>query len=317
MKRKIFLAVALLAASPALGAIRWRGDFETGDLSQWTKAQAVAADRLTVVRDPVRQGSYALKVVVRQGDDPINASGNRGELVDTTYQPEGSEAYYRWSTLFDPSFPSVPTWQLFAQWHQIEDSGSPPMELYVYGEELRFRLAQRQVWRAPLVRGVWHDFVLHVKFSDDPRRGFVELWHQGEKVLPKTYAATRANDYLKLGLYRDDSIQPVGILFHDGMIKAERLEDVLPSSPAPSSASSSPSSPWAPDAPSVETVAWSAVEEPEIPPAGEGPREAPPRLPDPRPLPQSCGGAGAQVALLGLFSPLPFSWPRRRRWGRS
>ena len=30
---------------------------------------------------PARQGSYALKVTVKQGDDPINASGNRNELV--------------------------------------------------------------------------------------------------------------------------------------------------------------------------------------------------------------------------------------------
>lgn len=85
-------------------------DFETAHLSQWIGLQIVddpVNPRALIVPWPVAQGLFALRVLVRQGDDPIHASGNRNELVGST-DYEGSEYYYRWSTLFDDSFPSEP-----------------------------------------------------------------------------------------------------------------------------------------------------------------------------------------------------------------
>ena len=72
---------------PPSSTVVWRGDFETGNLSQWSSAQMVSADRLQVVTSPARQGGYALKATVRQGDNPIGASGNRNELVRMTNEP--------------------------------------------------------------------------------------------------------------------------------------------------------------------------------------------------------------------------------------
>ncbi len=238
MRRPLLVLLTLLAL-PAFAEVRWRGDFETGDLKQWKRVQMVNADRLQVVSDPVQEGSHALKVTVHQGDNPIGASGNRNELVGPA-EPEGSEAYFRWGTMFAKDFPSEHTWQLFAQWHQPEDCcGSPPIQFEVSGEELMFTVstAQTLVWRAPLVRGEWHDFILHVKFSDDPKKGFVELWYDGKKAVEKTYAATRGNSYMKLGLYRNSTVRGTGVLYHDGMIRGDTLEDVLGalpgSAPAP------------------------------------------------------------------------------------
>jgi len=234
--RHVVAACALLAATPTLAAVQWVGDFESGNLSQWTGRQEVSTDRLAIVADPVNQGKFALRVLVKQGDDPINASGNRNELFQVGRTEEGTEAYYRWSTMFAPDFPSAKDWQLFAQWHQPEDCcGSPPIQLYVYGEEMRFTVStnQTEVWRAPLQRGVWHDFILHVRFSDNPKVGFVELWYDGQQVVPKTFAATRANSYLKLGLYRSESIRPDGVLYQDAMVRGETLEDVMPPAAKP------------------------------------------------------------------------------------
>jgi hypothetical protein len=230
MTMRSLFAVSMLAATPALAATIWTGDFETGDLSQW-KAEMVSPDRLEVVKDPIRQGRFALKATVIQGDNPINASGNRNELLNPTPQPEGSESYYSWSTMFSPDYPSEYTWQVFTQWHQPEDCcGSPPVQFAIMGEDIQLTLstAQTLVWHAPLVRGVWHDFILHVKFSNNPNTGFVELWYDGKKVLPKTYGATRANTYLKQGLYRNSSISQAGVVYHDAMIQGETLEDVSP-----------------------------------------------------------------------------------------
>ncbi|MCY1076288.1 heparin lyase I family protein [Archangium lansingense] len=208
----------------------WRGDFETGDRSQWSSTQMVSADRLQVVPSPVRQGSYAIKVTVRQGDNPISASGNRNELVKMTNEKEGDEYYYRWSTMFASDYPSAKTWQLFTQWHHSGNNGSPPVEFYVNGETIYLRVnGSTVVWSTPLVRGQWQDFIFHVKWSSNASVGFVELYRNGQLVLPKRNAATLyagQSNYLKVGLYRNSTIAPVGVVYHDGWIQGRSLQDV-------------------------------------------------------------------------------------------
>jgi hypothetical protein len=218
-------------SAPTSSGVVWRGDFETGNYSQWSSTQIVSADRMVAVTSPVREGRYAMKVTVKQGDDPINSSGNRNEMVRMTHEPVGSEYYYKWSTMFASDFPSANTWQLFAQWHHEGSSGSPPLELFVYGEELRLNVRSVTVWRAPLVRGAWQDFVLHVKWSPDAKVGFVELYHNGKLAMAKRYAATQFSgylNYLKMGLYRNESIAKTGVLYHDGFIMTKQASDVLP-----------------------------------------------------------------------------------------
>ncbi|HZH03993.1 MAG TPA: polysaccharide lyase, partial [Myxococcaceae bacterium] len=239
MRRFLVLGLALTwVASPSYAEVTWTGDFETGSLKQWWVEQMTASDRIRVVTDPTRQGRYAGKFIVRQGDNPISASGNRNELVAATREATGSEYYYGWSTLFPTSFPDVNKWQLIVQWHQEATTGCPPVEFYVVGNQLRLRLGGcegKVVWTAPINRGKWHDFAFHVKWSPNPKVGFVELYHNGKLALSKRMIATQfANNlnYLKMGLYRDASISQEGVVYHDGMVQATRLEDVLPS-PAP------------------------------------------------------------------------------------
>jgi hypothetical protein len=256
LKSLVLCLVTLLASSPALAEVVWHGDFETGDRSQYSGTEMVSPDRLQVVSSPVAEGHYALKATVRQGDDPINASGNRNELVYEGHEAEGSEYYYRWKVMFAPDFPSVRTWQLFTQWHHDGCCGSPPVEFYVYGEEIRLTLTDSITpWSMPLTRGVWHEFIFHVKWSSDPSVGFIELWHNGERVLPQRNLATRyagMGIYLKLGLYRDASVSPVGVVYHDGFTQATKLEDVLPpASPSPEPDAGTPD-PGTPDAGTVD-----------------------------------------------------------------
>ncbi|TSC31705.1 heparin lyase I family protein [Corallococcus sp. Z5C101001] len=219
--------------SPTPSGIVWKGDFESGDRSQWDGTQMVSADRLQVIPSPVREGGYALKATVRQGDDPINASGNRNELFKQTKEATGSEYWYRWSTRFAADFPSVKTWQLFTQWHHDGCCGSPPVEFYVYGEEMRLNIGGSPgtiVWTTPLVRNTWHDFIFHVKWSPNSSVGFVELYYDGKLVLPKRNIATQYSgslNYLKIGLYRNDTIAPVGVVYHDGWVMGRTKEDVL------------------------------------------------------------------------------------------
>jgi uncharacterized protein (TIGR03382 family) len=259
LKRLLRLApFALLLPTVASASIVWKGDYETGNLSQWNREQSVSSNRLLVVSSPVREGRYALKTTVRQGDDPIDASGNRNELLYLGREASGSEYFYKWSTLFPASFPRSSRWQIFTQWHHDGSNGSPPLEFYVVDDELRMRVGGSDgkiLWRAPLRREQWNDFILHVKWSSDPRVGFVELYHGGQRVLPLTKVATQYSgqrNYLKLGLYRDDSIAPEGVVFHDGFIQATQLTDVLPAAvatPAPQTPASGDAQPAPGEAP--------------------------------------------------------------------
>ena len=134
----------------------------------------------------------------------------------------GQEYYFGWSTYLDPGFPSPAPGQghsLFFQTHP-KNSGSPQIEMSTRNERISLKTTRGEPWSIPLTRAVWHDFVLRVKFSSDASVGFVELWHNGTKVVTEFKAATLASgsgSYLKLGYYRSGRIKQPGVVFHDGM----------------------------------------------------------------------------------------------------
>jgi len=239
---RLFAALAALSFSaPALADVVWRGDFETGDRSQWSKADIMSPNRVQVVDSPVREGRHALRVEVRQGDDPINASGNRNELVKFDGAREGTEFYYGWSTLWPEDYPMTPNWQVFMQWHHT-GGGAPPVRLVLgcsandcgvaMPDTLFFIVDGKTVWTyGPVTRGEWHDFVLHIKWSARPNVGFVELWYDGKLVLPKrmtrTMFSSSDSNYMKMGLYRDEAVRPTAVLYHDGLVQATTLEEAM------------------------------------------------------------------------------------------
>ena len=276
-------ALCLLAAARSHASVLWRGDFETRDLSQWGSVDGLTS-RLTIVSSPVRQGASALRVEVRSGDFASN--GNRNELVRADADTEGMDRYYAWSTMFDAAYPIENKWQVFTQWHHSGCCGSPPLEFDVNGETLSLdrnppnNSGTIALWTTPLVRGVWHDFVMHVIWSSNPDLWFIELWYDGQKVIDGKAVQTLFPgmvNYLKQGLYRDSSISAVGVVYHDGMTMGPTLADVAPQlvppppaagtpdagtadagSPADADAGVMPSSPYAPD-PSRAPVAQSGV----------------------------------------------------------
>lgn len=235
--RHAALILSLAASLPGVAGAQagaWRGDFETGDLSQWRGVQSIdRASRLQVVRSPMAEGEHALRVTVRAGD--VTHAGTRNELVGPAVR-EGEERWYRWRTLWPDDAPRSPHWQLFVQWHHDGNDGSPPLAFHVRGDEvvmggvLRPGAPTVVHWSAPLVRGVWHEFVLHVRWSADPRVGFLELWYDGARVFPLTHLPTLfpgQGGYLKAGLYRHPAIRETQTVFHDGFVAGASRADVL------------------------------------------------------------------------------------------
>lgn len=220
----------------------WRGDFETGDQSQWKAVQAKAHSRITVQSTVVREGRYAARVEVRRGDNNVagSGSGERSELFigsSTTGGFEGQEQYWAWSTYFPPDFDApVGLWNAFTQFHHSGTTGQVNVQFAV-ADRKRIELrvlggsvsapARRDLVLARLMRGHWYDFVFHVKWSST-RAGFVEVWVNGLRVVKKSSMPTLYSGqavYLKHGYYR----RPYGgttVVYHDGMRRGSRLSEV-------------------------------------------------------------------------------------------
>ncbi len=230
------MSAPVFAATPT-----WIGDFESGDVNQWSDKVDVhpgTTDRLQIVSDVVAQGNYALKATVKHGD--LNNAGNRAEVVlRNPMFHQGDEVWFHWFTMFPEDYQSIDKWVLWTQWHS---SGFGfPITFNLHGEELDFRVMAHEydargdydggvLWTAPLEKGKWMEFVLHVKFSDSGD-GFVELWKDGEQVVPLTYHHTLdPNDYayLKQGIYRHKEIPYDMTIYHDGMTAyADQPEEVF------------------------------------------------------------------------------------------
>jgi hypothetical protein len=218
---------------PSLGRL-FDGGFETGDFSQW-HVQRAAPDRIRLVRSPVAAGSWAARFEVRKGDvvAPGDSTGNRAEVYargsqDRWPDPEGSERYYGWSTFIPADYPLDPLWQIIVQW-KGKGSGSPPLAIGFQRDLLNVTAMRpdgsgtTKVWRGRYKPGQWDRLVMHVRWSPNPAIGFIELWRDGELVLPRMPVATMRKEadgtgvpnYFKMGLYRSAGIESTQALYQD------------------------------------------------------------------------------------------------------
>ena len=213
------------------------GDFETGDHTQWRDAQEESDDRIQVVQSPVRQGRFASRHEVREGDSVYG--GARAELAEDKRLKlvPGSDLYFGWSTYFSPDFPSPDETQghsSFVQWKD-DGTGGPPASMSTREDRIGLRADDVNRWSIPLTRGVWHDFVVRMKFSSDASVGFAEITYNGvpqrftNGQLRFHYATLKSGEdsYLKLGYYRSETIKPTGVVYHDGMRVGTSAEAVV------------------------------------------------------------------------------------------
>ncbi|MFC5231373.1 polysaccharide lyase [Pseudonocardia zijingensis] len=252
MRRRLapaLLALAFLAACsaeepsdapqiPASALLLWTGDLETGDLSQFmdTPWNRVGGPPPEVVEEPVRGGRYAveLAIVRTTGPDDGICCGSRNELEPKFREIEsGEDLWFTFSTYLLEGFPvNYSEFQTITQFKQNFD-GSPPLELGVqegafqidggYGHPDGPRTFSIPVGEA--ATGRWNDWLLHVRFSPDPAVGFVEVWRDGQLMLPK-YSPPGGTMYVnpddgsarssvKTGYYRDRTIDSVGRIVFD------------------------------------------------------------------------------------------------------
>ena len=210
------------------GAMQWRGDFDTRNTSQW-ELETARSYSLQVL-DGGAGHTTAGRFEVRDGDTPVD-SGERSEAKapDWTDVSDGDERWYSFSMMFDRSFP-VPAdgWCDPMQWHTANADhsaadGSPALNLQCGPDDkLYLQVGDKDMMPIGMLdRGVWHDYLLHVKFSNNPAVAFEEVHRDGQLVLPKTsprYAnMTTPKAYLKIGMYRKGTNNGPMVVWHDGM----------------------------------------------------------------------------------------------------
>ncbi len=230
VQMRLLLTVLLMSATSLSAEVLWRGDFETGTAEQWKGVPK--SDGVKVVKEPVREGKYALRI------DGTNAA-RKGNLdrIEFQHQPkppgtaEGTERYFGWS-VFVPkkltdSYHSLGYFETRKSWRQL-------MAFEARGEDVTFSTrvpyARRWQGKGKLTPGRWHDFAVHVLWSRKADKGFVEVWFDGEQVVSRAKTATLLDEnvaFFQLGFMRATSDVPESIVI-DHVVEATTLKEVTP-----------------------------------------------------------------------------------------
>ncbi|MEP6811365.1 MAG: heparin lyase I family protein [Actinomycetota bacterium] len=238
-------AVTAFFSSSSSAAISWRGDYETQDWTQWGayNVQLTSGASAVIERDTVRQGRYA----ARFSTPPFKASGERSRAqiylnAGPSYGNPGQENWFSWSTMIAPgSVLANGGWNNLTAFHHANiqnpcpapdhfavtnRDGSWMLRLDSWGGRVNFSTCDnpyRKTWNLKRIQaGKWYDIMFHVKWSSDPRVGFVEVWINGRQVLPLVHAATLYDGdrvYLKQG-YDGSGASGTTTIYNDSAVIA-------------------------------------------------------------------------------------------------
>jgi polysaccharide lyase-like protein len=163
----------------------------------------------------------------------------RGEndRIEFQHQPnppgtaEGTERYFGWSVFV----PKALTNNMHALgFFETRNSWRQLMSVEARGEDLQYstRVPYALRWKGPgkLTPGRWHDFAVHVLWSRDAAKGFVEFWFDGKPEVPRASMATLLDDnaaFFQLGLFRATTVIPETLII-DEVIEATTLAEVTP-----------------------------------------------------------------------------------------
>lgn len=205
---------------------RWRGDFETGDLSQWS--YLLNPRGLSVVAAPVAEGHHAARLEITERDLWPNGL-NRVELQEKPPRAtfaEGARSCFAWR-FFLPA-------PLSESRHQIGYFESYPsyrqiMSFEVRGQAIAFvtRLpADHVLWSAAAAAtpNVWHQIAICARWSADPAAGSVGVWFDRRPVVADVAARTLWNgdpNQVQIGILRDVPAAPEIMFLDDAFEDAD------------------------------------------------------------------------------------------------
>ena len=219
---------------------QWRGDYETGDLSQFVPSRLEDAPEPTVTRAIVRQGGYAGRFYVPAGGK--RAEIKAGDSSNHVYKfAEGDDRWFGFSTYLPAGFPlNQRGWQVLSQWKN-DGTGAPPIELGIEWGGNRFAFTggsgdqEHQILVGPVTLGTWVDWVVHVRFSSRPSVGYYDVWRDGTKVVSGYHPEGGTlyggrESYWKMGLYRSPRLGTSATAYNDAFRLGSSFQAVDPAS---------------------------------------------------------------------------------------
>lgn len=171
------------------------------------------------VADPVDPSRSALVFRVKQ-DDPLTAGGRRCELVSSpeasTALPRNENFWYAFRLLVWEGLESRGDSALLTQWHEygynpffsvvLRDGKLRATIRYAASDGSAKKVFVQHIWSDPNVaERKWATFVVRAKISDEPGRGYIEIWRDGVKLASRVGAlgyGSAGYPYAKIGFYQ-------------------------------------------------------------------------------------------------------------------
>jgi MYXO-CTERM domain-containing protein len=232
----IGVACSLVLATSSAEAQVWRGDFETGDLSQFsTLNQTIGGhDYITVVGDVVASGAHAGRIALH--DDAVWPNGLK--RVELHHSPaagrtaEGAELYFAWSFYLPETLPTDPDqtigyWETNTSYHQL-------MAFVVRGEDLEFYTQlpsyhSQWIGTGVVTPATWHRIAMHIRWSQSAS-GQIDVWLDGSPVVMGLSVPTLADTneaFTQFGLLRGAiEFTDVPVIYVDDAQEGNSLADV-------------------------------------------------------------------------------------------
>jgi Polysaccharide lyase len=234
----VVLAVScLLWVGEVQAAVLWKGDFETGDVSQWSSSIALkTGDRqnLVIEGDNVAEGMKAAKITLQQDIifEPYNQSRVEVKHVGL-HTKNGEDSYFAWSFMV-PKDAEIRS--NIGYWESTPTSKNT-MTFFIEpanggGTNLKFGtgdLGQTVRWTAKLELNKWHRIAIHNHWSQSDADAKVDVWYDSMQVVTGATATKRdANElFFQMGLHRSDPSPPVQDIYLDAAIEADSQADIL------------------------------------------------------------------------------------------
>ena len=246
MMTKSLIVFAGLFCALGSANVLFKADFETGDLSEWsrtgTRSQNATARNVQVVSDIVQQGKYAGKFTIHE-DDVFNAGQLRVQVGgpkvtveegSDTYMsfymymaeaPKDRDNFFYWEGTPPPRYNNVMTWWVEPQEPQLGRGAAGATIKYGTGNLGR----NGTHWEADFAIGQWHQVAMHIRWSEDPERGNTRLWFDGKLVLDKKLKTKGPESvyFCQPGIHRSPHRSSVDTIYFDNFILADTLEDVV------------------------------------------------------------------------------------------
>jgi len=211
-------------------------------------------ERITRSTGPVYEGGHGYRMETRGSDhgayDNASCGCERAELGNGSptrsgfgnrLLGEGDDVYYGFA-VYLPRDHVLGAWQVYWQSKSIAPAGRPENALQINGGQWRLdnndepstSIGVSRI--APATKGVWHRFVIRIKYSSNPSEGLQEVWHAEGRGAPlKREVSVRTHtleagkpSHARMGYYHGALRGRTSRVYMDGFRAGHSFSSVAP-----------------------------------------------------------------------------------------